>query len=311
MTPRTSLRARARGIYRELAAKDAEAEASTEAAPTPDPSPLLASARGGGEKGNAPELTGSNLGAPDASPSPASARGVADDNDLTARIRALYETSAVPVREIAVIAGVSERSIYKYARKGNWQQRYARAQRRDEGARKDAAPFEPLRGAGGRFIAREDRGKSFAKGLKALDAPGRARALARTRRALRLSEAARSQAKAERERRRRCEALIKAAESCHRACAALRNFRIARVAAHNKRAAKKFRQAKKRARQSLDLHRGVPAQPVPWQPSPLDLRIERLLFHGTEVALAQWNALLAQNEAAEMQIPVAPAARIL
>lgn len=37
----------------------------------------------------------------------------------------------------------------------------------------------PAKGAGGRFIRREDIGKPFASGLKALDAQGRAQALAR------------------------------------------------------------------------------------------------------------------------------------
>ena len=47
------------------------------------------------------------------------------EQDLTARVRALYENSAVPVREIARRAGVTERTIYKYAQKGGWKARYA------------------------------------------------------------------------------------------------------------------------------------------------------------------------------------------
>lgn len=44
----------------------------------------------------------------------------ADDKmSLTARMRVLYEHSAVPVAEIAWLTGVSERTIYKYAPKGN------------------------------------------------------------------------------------------------------------------------------------------------------------------------------------------------
>ena len=39
---------------------------------------------------------------------------------LTARVRALYENSVVPVREIARLAGVSERTLYKYVRRGGW-----------------------------------------------------------------------------------------------------------------------------------------------------------------------------------------------
>ena len=44
--------------------------------------------------------------------------------DLTARIRALYETTSVPVREIAVLAGVTERTLYTYVNKHGWTKRY-------------------------------------------------------------------------------------------------------------------------------------------------------------------------------------------
>ena len=40
-------------------------------------------------------------------------------------MRALYEGSAVPVREIASLAGVTERTVYKYAAKHAWKPRYA------------------------------------------------------------------------------------------------------------------------------------------------------------------------------------------
>jgi hypothetical protein len=72
--------------------------------------------------------------------------------DLTARACALYENSAVPVREIARRAGVTERTIYKYAQKGGWKARYA-------------WQFAPIKGVGGRFIRRADKGKPFARGL--------------------------------------------------------------------------------------------------------------------------------------------------
>ncbi|MGA7975355.1 MAG: helix-turn-helix domain-containing protein, partial [Pseudolabrys sp.] len=48
------------------------------------------------------------------------------ETSLTARARALYEGSAVPVREIARLAGVSERTLYKYVEKYRWKKRYAR-----------------------------------------------------------------------------------------------------------------------------------------------------------------------------------------
>jgi len=46
---------------------------------------------------------------------------------LTLRVRALYEDSVVPMREIARLAGVHERTLYKYARKCGWRRRNARA----------------------------------------------------------------------------------------------------------------------------------------------------------------------------------------
>ena len=91
-------------------------------------------------------------------------------------MRALYEHSAVPVAEIAKLAGVTERTIYKYAAKGRWKPRYAFAFRRARAA--GGAPargwragkrFAPAKGAGGRFIRRADKGKPFAAGLKATD----------------------------------------------------------------------------------------------------------------------------------------------
>ena len=49
-------------------------------------------------------------------------------------MRALYEDSAVPVREIAAIAGATERTIYKYVAKLGWKRRHH---------------FAPAKGAGG------------------------------------------------------------------------------------------------------------------------------------------------------------------
>jgi hypothetical protein len=174
MTRRTSTRALAREIYC----------ASTQAPPTPDPSPPLATLAGGGEISGA---------------------GAIHETNLTARVRALYEDSAVPVREIARLVGVTERTIYKYVEKHHWKRRYKclprdRAVRRaDRGRRWQAAPgFAPAKGAGARFIRREDKGKPFARGLKALDPAGRARALRASDKAARLAHAAQAQAEAER-----------------------------------------------------------------------------------------------------------------
>jgi hypothetical protein len=137
MTRRMSQRARAQGIFRE------RAEAQGAAIPTPDPS-----AQGGGETG------------------------------LNARVRALYENSAVPVREIAAVADVTERTIYKYAQKGGWQARYAWVDRGGAAWRgwRAAEAMAPAQGAGGRFIRRADKDKPVARGLKATDPAGAARA---------------------------------------------------------------------------------------------------------------------------------------
>jgi hypothetical protein len=129
---------------------------AAKATPTPDPSP-----QGGGEK------------------------------SLTARVRALYEGSAVPVVEIARLAGVTERTIYKYAAKQNWKPRYRWTadgsrprgkRRRPRVARGDMwtarEDFAATKGAGGRFIRRADKGKPYAAGLRATDPAGAARAAA-------------------------------------------------------------------------------------------------------------------------------------
>jgi Helix-turn-helix domain of resolvase len=44
---------------------------------------------------------------------------------LIARVRALYEDTVVPVHEIARTVGVTERTIYKYAARHGWKQRYS------------------------------------------------------------------------------------------------------------------------------------------------------------------------------------------
>jgi hypothetical protein len=189
MTRRSSVRAQAREIYRDLMAAE---EAVQVVSPTPDPPSL-------------------RFGA--ASPS-AERRGETRETDLTTRVRALYEQKAVPVREIAAMAGVSERTIYKYVAKHGWKRRYLVMPRgwaavRDRGPRvtasRGAAPvkrrpgksrikrrardrlLEPIKGAGGRFIRREDRHRPFASGLKATDPAGASRAVARSGKAARLA----------------------------------------------------------------------------------------------------------------------------
>jgi len=163
MTRRSSTRALAREIYR---------ESRMQQTPSPGPSP-----QGGGE----------------------SAAQAAEDVSLTERVRALYEDSAVPVREIAQLAGVTERTIYKYAAKHAWKPRYRWT---PDGSRprvwRPRARFAPEKGAGGRFIRREDKGKPFAVGLKATDAEGAARAGTECLRAQAIAADAQAQAAVDR-----------------------------------------------------------------------------------------------------------------
>ncbi len=112
-------------------------------------------------------------------PPPRAGEGSAGEGqDLTARVRALYENSAVPVREIAAVAGVTERTLYKYAQKGGWKPRYAWVDRGGVArrGRPAAGAVAPAKGAGGRFIRRADSGKPFPRGLKATDPQGATRA---------------------------------------------------------------------------------------------------------------------------------------
>jgi len=160
MTQRTSVRAAARERYGELKRERRlkAALSANVAPPTPAPSPPLAALAGGGEK----------------------------TQDLTARIRALYEETNVPVREIAAIAGVTERTLYRYVEKHGWTKRYHVLPRGREAAAHNrggrwlpTTGVVPAKGAGGRFIRREDIGQPFPAGLKALDPQGRAEAHAR------------------------------------------------------------------------------------------------------------------------------------
>ena len=98
MTRRSSQRALAREIYRQMVA------ARAGDTPLPNPPP-----QGGREQAEVGE---------------GGAQGRTAQN-LTEKVRALYEHSAVPVAEIASVAGVTERTIYKYAAREQWTPRYA------------------------------------------------------------------------------------------------------------------------------------------------------------------------------------------
>ena len=136
--------------------------------------------------------------------------------DLTAKARQLYEGSAVPVVEIARLCGVTDRTIYKYAAKQGWKPRYR--WRADSGR---PVAFAPVKGAGGRFIRRADKGEPFARGLKATDPAGRARAASRCAKAARLAR----EAQAEAEQARRADAVIAAIELANRAAGKLVDYR--------------------------------------------------------------------------------------
>lgn len=61
--------------------------------------------------------------APD-TPAAAAADPAAAATALTDRGRALYEAGVVPVRDIARLVGVSERTLYHYVRRGGWRRRW-------------------------------------------------------------------------------------------------------------------------------------------------------------------------------------------
>jgi hypothetical protein len=209
MTRRMSQRARAQEFFREMA-EDEAARGSTK---TETPTLTLPLSGGGTESMEGGEP------------------------DLTARVRALYENSAVPVREIAAVAGVSERTLYKYAQKGGWKARYAWADRggaarRGWPAADAAAPTQfapanvmPVLGAGGRFIRREDSGQPFARGLKATDPHGATRATAACERAAAIS----GQAQAEAERVQWDEACVAWLTTLNKVLGTLAEYRTERA----------------------------------------------------------------------------------
>ncbi len=229
MTRRSSLRAQAREIYRELV----RAKAKQDVAPT---------------------LTLPRK------------RGREQEETVTEKVRALYEHSVVPVAEIARVAGVTERTIYKYAQKGGWQPRYAWIDRggvkRGRGWRA-GKDFTPAKGAGSRFIRRADKDKPFAVGFKATDPAGAARATTACGAAASLSREAQREAEAE----QRSEALNRALELNN---TALRNLR-------------EFHQARGKG-----------------PPGPLDDRIEDVLVRVVTMALTQVQALAAKQSTSVM-----------
>jgi transcriptional regulator with XRE-family HTH domain len=149
---------------------------------------------------------------------------------LTERVRTLYESGVVPVREIARLVGVGERQIYRYAQKLGWKARVrwlkpvARGRARlplpdvralYEASRLTVCEIAELagvsdvtinnyarklgwrrrarslaKGAGGRFVRRAEAGLPHVCGLKALDPAGARHAAERCARAVSIADAA-------------------------------------------------------------------------------------------------------------------------
>ena len=153
-------------------------------------------------------------------------RGAGTETTLTQRARKLYEETAVPVREIAAIAGVTERTLYKYAAKHDWRPRY---RWRPDGARprgwRAAQGFAPAKGAGGRFIRRDDKDKPFPQGLKATAPQAERRAAAQAREAERIAREAQEAAQAD----ARFEARMRALDAVNRALDDLIRYREAQA----------------------------------------------------------------------------------
>ena len=122
------------------------------------------------------------------------------------------------------------------------------------GARHDdrAGQFTPVKGAGGRFIARADKGKPFARGLKATDRQGAARASAACVRA----EAIAAQAQATRRGARGTETRVLVAASPPRAARPARRA-IARCAPNGGRSGMRDGDAAHACEQSLEQASGT------------------------------------------------------
>lgn len=209
MTPRTSVRAAAREIYTALAETEASASRLRQTNPASGPSPQKGGESRSGQR-------------PYAAP-------CAVGPDLMAQVRALYEDSAVPVREIARRVGVTERTLYKYVERQTWRRRYRCVARDEAVATANRARgwqacdgFAPAKGAGGRFVRREDADKPFAKGLGALDPAARAKAQTECAHAARLSRKARRRA----DEVRRLEADVRVIELTARAVRHLNDLLI-------------------------------------------------------------------------------------
>ena len=181
--------------------------------------------------------------------------------DLTAQVRALYEGSAVPVAEIARLAGVTERTIYKYARKCGWTPRYrwelpdagdARGRRWRAGE-----TFAAAKGAGGRFVVHADKHQPVPAGIAATDPARAARAHKACVEAAEFGSAAEAEAQAAQDH----ESLVRAIDAVSRAVADFVRF--------------------------SDRNQGA-------RRIPIDARIERTLLSVVAMHLSRWQSLQAE-----------------
>src|SRR4051812_20000840 len=108
-----SLRANARRRYVKMA-EDVEHSSHT-----PLPNPRIKSGAGSPPQGGREpaEQAAREAAEPETIETAQSGEPATSETPLTARVRALYEDSVVPVAAIARLAGVTERAVYKWAKK--------------------------------------------------------------------------------------------------------------------------------------------------------------------------------------------------
>jgi len=281
MTRRSSPRAQLRARFREMSGQGAAFAANT---PLPDPPPQAGREQAvpDGEGGAVHRHTNTSVFTS------------AQATQATERARALYEDTAVPVREIARRCGVTERTILKYARKLDWKPRYHWI----EGAAGErhrrwqpAQEFSPVKGAGARFVCREQAGQPFAAGLKALDPQADAAATAACEEALALARLAQAD-------EQRTDAVATVGDLL----AQIASWRASRAKAAERQAREEFRAATdvggfvwRNGMPFLAKNRAI----YEWEerakagPLPPD-RVEQLMWRLADGALARWEALQAK-----------------
>lgn len=182
------------------------------------------------------------------------------------------------------MAGVTERTIYKYAAKHGWKPRYRWALDRSWRA---GAAFAPVKGASARFIRRDDQGQPVATGLKATDPAGAARAQAACGEAGQIAAEAQRQAEAaqrQAQQAQRAEATIRAIEWTSRALRQLNDYLAARDKHGN------LKRDWQRDRQ-----RDLRQYPGARRYRPRPDRVELVLTQAANAALSRWEVLLKEE----------------